>query len=566
MPRNKINHSFDVEHKNILKGLLGSLNPYAKYRDKPVEFCRDVLGVELWEKQAEAFEKLLKYKRLLVKSANGIGKTMLAATIAEWFHLCYSTGECIITAPRAEQLADCTFKEIRILHGKRPGIFPRSCRIETSPDHYIKGTTASSGDAFQGIHAQNILIIFEECTGVDAQFWEAAKGILAGGNPDSCFFLGIFNPTDTSAHVFNEQASGNWETMSISAFDHPNIRNELQGLPPVIPSAVRLHALKKNMGEWGEWISGDIALPSDVEFREKGQPVKYWRPGPIGESRILGRYPSQSATSIFSEADFQTARKYREESEGFMAKLLEGGKDHTNPRGGQPDRHGKDLVPKFGCDVARFGDDDTVVTGRIGPWVFLHEKYNGMDTEWVANRIKLLCNDWGAKLGITATKIPVMIDDTGVGGGVTDQRGDYNFQPINAATLANEDHKYPNRRSEMLFNLAEMMREGSVRFCKSVDQRLMYEIQRQAMGITYKADSRGGRVAEGKDKIKERLGKSPDHLDSLGLAFYGPNSWTEHKSIDVIQKPVVREASRPMPGSVGKDRRHGADRQGFVRM
>jgi hypothetical protein len=533
---------FEDKHSPLLSALLGNLNPYKKYINDPVGFCKDVLGVTLWDKQAEIFKALIEHRQVLVKSANSVGKTKLAACVAEWFHLVYETGECVITGPRAEQLDDTTFKEIRLLHGNRPGMLPRSSRIETSPDHYIKGTTAKDGNAFQGIHSKNICLIFEECTGVEAQFWEAARGILAGGNT---FWLAICNPTDNSSQAFIEEQSGQWEVFEISAFDHPNIKAELQGLPAIIPSAIRLGALKSNMDAWGEWIKKKDATPSDVRFEEKGQPTKWWSPGPIGEARILGRYPSQSAYSVFGESDFVIASnsEFQDEAERFFAEIFEKVKKPDDPRAGHPARFGNDLVPQFGCDVARFGDDRTCISGRIGRYLFHHESHNGQDTEWTSSRLKQLANEWGAKFGIAPTKIPIKVDDTGLGGGVTDQRGDYYFVPINAAMVAIEELSYPNKRSEMLFNLALMMRSGDVRFPRTIDKRTVQEIKRQALSVLYKPDSRGRRVAEGKDRIKDRVNRSPDDLDSIALAFYGLySSYTEHKTIEVESKPLVRDS------------------------
>jgi hypothetical protein len=40
------------------------------------------------------------------------------------------------------------------------------------------------------------------------------------------------------------------------------------------------------------------------------------------------------------------------------------------------------------------------------------------------------------------------------------------------------------------------------------------------MAPTWKLDAEGRRVVEPKDKIKERLGRSPDGLDALNLAYY----------------------------------------------
>ncbi len=58
--------------------------------------------------------------RVLVKSANGIGKSWLSAFAAVWFYLTRDPAVVILTAPTARQVVDVTFKEVRRLYGDRP--------------------------------------------------------------------------------------------------------------------------------------------------------------------------------------------------------------------------------------------------------------------------------------------------------------------------------------------------------------------------------------------------------------------------------------------------------------
>lgn len=538
---------FHDHEADIIRGLLTSLNPYKKYEGNPVLFAKEVLGIELWDKQAEILTALCRPPhRVLVKSAHAVGKTLMAAVFALYVYLIYDPSETIITAAREESLKDTLFKELRNLYGNKPGWYPRSNRIDTTAGHYIKGTVAKSGDAFQGIHGDVIAIILDEATAVPAEIFEAAKGMLAGG--EKTFFLVIFNPTDNSSQVFIEEQSGDWDVFSISSFEHPNIIAELEGKKAPIPGAVRLRALKQNMSAWGSWVKEDDRKLSDIVFEEPGEPVKYWRPSGEGESRILGRWPSVSSESIFGESDFEIALSYRDECSALWKELQERARTETQ-NAGSPNRFGSDLVIKGGCDVARFGNDRTTITFRIGKMVIHHEWHTGQDTNWTTGRLKQLCNEFGNLLGIVPQNIRVNIDDTGIGGAVTDQRDGYNFQPVNAANIAIEDMLYPNKRSEMLFNLALMIREGSVRFHPNVDDRTVEEIKREALSVRYRPDSRGRRQAEQKDSIRERLKKSPDNIDSLALAFYGPSGFDEPSPIVIERQDLIRD-TRQLFGTV----------------
>src|SRR5262249_21699919 len=52
---------------------------FAKSRENPYAFARDILGSTWWRMQREVAESVVNHRRIVVKSANGVGKTFLAA-------------------------------------------------------------------------------------------------------------------------------------------------------------------------------------------------------------------------------------------------------------------------------------------------------------------------------------------------------------------------------------------------------------------------------------------------------------------------------------------------------
>jgi hypothetical protein len=477
------------------------------YKTDPAGYIKNVLGITLWSKQIEIANALVQHKRVLVESANGVGKTLLCAALALWFHDTHSPSQTIITAPSARQVSDVTFKEIRRLY-RGTGMLPKQPRIHKSAEHFVYGFTSQDATSFQGIHGENIFIIFEECTGIDPEFWEAANGILVGGQ--NTYFLAVCNPTDSSSQAFLERESGRWHTISISAFDHPNIALEQRGEPPLIPGAVRFHQLRELIQEWCEPVT---LSPEPTDFEFEG---RWWRPGAVAEARLLGRYPSQGSYSIFSERDFDLSLVERE------------------PAG----------EVEIGCDVARFGDDHTVIHVQRGGVSLYHESYNKRDTKYTAERLKELAHKYA---GAQATKVPIRVDSTGIGGGLCDQKGSYNFVEINASQTSSDPEKYPNIRSELLFTLADHMKAGKCSL-SSLPKHQYTEIRRQALGITYKLDAKGRRVAETKADIKKRIGRSPDDLDGISLAYLGrPTRFDLARVMDVLV------ATKPTKDQIDKE-------------
>ena len=78
----------------------------------------------------------------------------------------------------------------------------------------------------------------------------------------------------------------------------------------------------------------------------------------------------------------------------------------------------------IGCDVARFGDDKTVIGYKIDEKAEFYKKRQGQDTMKTADDIILLGEMLVHRYGLrpeTASPIPVKVDDGGVGGGVVDR-------------------------------------------------------------------------------------------------------------------------------------------------
>jgi hypothetical protein len=460
-----------------------------RYKTDPAGYARDILGVEWWSKQIEVAELILKPPyRVLVKASHKVGKTHLGGGLVNWWYDIHDPGLALTTAPTDRQVKDLLWKEVRNQRKGRGGFpGPKMPRLESSEVHFAHGFTAKDGDSFQGNHGPHTFIVFDEAVGVDSIFWETAESMF---NDEGHAWLAIFNPTNTSSQAYMEELSGGWHVVNISVLDHPNIKAELNGLPPPYPSAMRLARVEKLLKKWCRPVEG-AHKATDIEWPPgSGQ---YLRPGPIAEARLLGRWPSQATNNVWSDATWQAAE---------LLILPEP----------------KDEACEVGCDVARFGDDFTSIHVRRGPVSLHHESVNGWSTAETAGRLKQLADRFGQHCGTEGRRIAVKVDDDGVGGGVVDQKGDYNFIPVKGSSVAIDPEGYPNRRSELWFTVAERADEGNLSLIR-LPEEVRREMRRQAMAPTWKLDSAGRRVVESKDETKKRIKRSPDDLDALNLAY-----------------------------------------------
>lgn len=157
-----------------------------------------------------------------------------------------------------------------------------------------------------------------------------------------------------------------------------------------------------------------------------------------------------------------------------------------------------------GADIARFGADRTQIYEREGMQVISEKTLTKKDTQTSARVIHDVAK--GAR---------IVVDDTGVGGGVTDKLKDMRdiVTPINFGAKAKNKKKYPDIISEMWFEFAEMIDQVGL----PDDPELLQELS--SRHFKYTNDER--RKVESKEDYKKRTGRrSPDKADALLLCFY----------------------------------------------
>lgn len=162
----------------------------------------------------------------------------------------------------------------------------------------------------------------------------------------------------------------------------------------------------------------------------------------------------------------------------------------------------------LGVDVARFGDDATVITARRGLSCMKQHTFRGLDTMAVAERVVAAMNQYNPDA--------VFIDVGGVGAGVVDrlhQLG-YDVTEINFASAAADD-RYANKRAEMYFKVRDWMEAGG-----AIPNEPL--LKSELSIVEYKFTPAGKIILEPKEKVKEKIGKSPDTADSLALTFAMP--------------------------------------------
>ncbi len=297
----------------------------------PVWWATAILGVDLWGKQREILESVRDHGRTAVRSAHGLGKTYIAAVTALWWLLSHPESIVISTAPTWPQVENLLWREIRRLHTQAR--YPLDGKLlttslEISEKWYALGLSTNQPERFQGFHAEHLLLIVDEASGVDQGIFDASEGFLTG--PHAGVLL-IGNPTQVRGEFYEAFRSPLYQKLQLSAFDSPNVTHQDNVRPYLTTS---------------EWIDD--------------KRVKWGEGTPLWQSRVLGEFPDQGEDMVFPLSWVEQAQQRVPQHTGAI---------------------------HFGVDVARFGTDASVLAVRQGDDIVQITQHHQWDTTAVAGWI-----------------------------------------------------------------------------------------------------------------------------------------------------------------------------------
>jgi uncharacterized protein (DUF302 family) len=488
-------------------------------REDPVWWIEDTFGEKLWAKQKEIAEAIRDNPRVMVKSCHSAGKSYTAAKLVIWFLECHENSIVITTAPTFRQVKQILWQEIRGSYKKaikpvKLNTEKHLLKVEAQIDEmwYAFGFSTDDPDAFNGIHAKDILVIFDEASGIPPEIWESAKGVLSSQNSH---LLGIGNPTDPSsifATEFREKSIA--YPIRISAYDTPNLTEFGITEQHVAESDYDYSKIER-------MITGPLPYPALASPFYVWDAYHTWGPNsPAYAARVLGEFPEQGEDTLFP-LNWIEAACQRNIEPGF-------------PR-------------EMSLDVAYMGADDCVLAYRQGNYARILDSWNKQDTTASAKRVANHMISFGASV--------VKVDIIGVGAGVADQLngfiGEDKVQKINVAeamtppTRHEDLNKYHekqflNYRAELFLQLKERFERGDIDIDPH-DEELKTELSM----IKYKINNSGKIQIESKDDMRKRLGKSPDRTDALVYLF----AEKREKNVPIVGLPknLIRRSQWKRP-------------------
>lgn len=471
--------------------MLPNKNKLIEYQNNPSLFISEVLDKNpRWNKQTEIIESVRDNRNTYVKACHGVGKTFCAKDVVLWFLYCFYPSTVLTTAPSWPQVEKLLWAEINGAHANAlTSLGGRAKKTELFIDDnwFALGIspridTEDDGKRLTGFHNENLLVVFDEAPACNPKLWDIKETLMTSKNVR---FLAIGNPVSSSGHFYDGFRSQNVNSISMSIFDSPNfVENNIKTIDD-LKEIMRLLPAER------EKIYSDMkySFPTLTNPRWAIERLEEWgEDSPLFKSRVIAKFPGYSEDTIISLNLIDSCK----------------GIDVIN-------KHRKCL----GVDVARYGTDDTVFYGYENGQRCCFEKFNGQNLVDTANRViyKIKSEKYSC----------VVIDDTGLGGGVTDMVSDFIgtgginciLIPVNFAS-ASYSEEYEGIVTEMFYNVKKMLENKII---SVIDEGSLFA---ELTNRKYKFTNKGKIRVESKEEYKKRTGlKSPDEGDAFILCAWG---------------------------------------------
>lgn len=442
------------------------------YWDDPAAFGEDMLGFDPDNWQRAAMSDVANYPRTSIRSGQGVGKTAFEAVLVVWFLCCRPYARVVCTAPTKQQLNDVLWAEV-------------AKWLESS---MVK-------NLFKWTKTKVYMIGHEERWFATARTATKPEN-MQGFHEDYMLFVvdeasGVSDPImeailGTLSGPENKLLMCGNPTRTSGVFYDSHNRDR---------SRFRTHKVDSR--------------DSKRTSRENIQMMidKYGAESDVVRVRVYGEFPKAEADAFIALELVELATTGRIDAVGDTLHI--------------------------GVDVARFGDDETVIALRIGMKVFPLQCYSRQDTMVTVGCVIAEGKEMLRKFP-ELRRVEIKVDDSGVGGGVTDRLNEviaeeglsaWRVIPVNNGSKPTDDEQehYENRGTESWAVMRNLLQEafskhlqgGPVGIELPLDERLVTQMSQRKYRMTSK-----GRIAlERKEDMKKRGLDSPDRADAVILSF-----------------------------------------------
>lgn len=447
------------------------------YRDDPVAFVEEVLKAQPlpWQKEL-MISVAAGERRISVRAGHGVGKSTCCSWLLIWHLMTRFPQKAVVTAPTAGQLFDALFSELKHWINRLPDtlrelldVFTDRVAFKGAPESSFVSARTSSAERPEALAGVHSEAVLLICDEASAIPEQVFESAAGSMSGHTATTILIGNPTRNTGLFFRTH-----------------------------------HQLSS------EWKTMHVScVDNPLVNRDFVQQIAstYGEASNAFRVRVLGEFALRDDDSL------------------IPAELVDAAMT-------------RDIVidPKepviYGCDIARFGDDRTVLMKRQGNVVLGYKAWSGEDLMGTVGRI---VNE--AKMD---NPVQIAVDTIGMGGGVADRLRELGLPcvDVNVSESVAMNQSAARLRDELWLSIKTWLETRAVRLPKDDDLRA------ELIGPSYSFTSNGKVKVEGKAEMKRRGMRSPDLADALGLSFAGEQAYVGGRAARwVAGKPLKRGIS-----------------------
>ncbi len=458
---------------------------YPEYRDDPAGFVENVLGAagKPYSTQRDMLNTVASSRRVSVVGANGCGKGWALARLILWWVETRAQAKVVVLSSTQRQVREVLWQELAAVRDAVGDALSGKLtqgRYFISPERFAIGFATNNPDNIHGFHSPELLLIVDEAHAVRESHFDAALRL----NPVKTLLAGNAFSTSGTFYESHHGKRHQYQHMRISAYETPNLTGE----EPARPGLINAEDIADRALHWGEDHPKFIAA-------------------------VYAEFPDVLEDSLVGRAAVEDAMR-----------------DDAPSGEGAPTEEDDAREPLYvGVDVARFGDDKSVLCARRGQSVVAIKSFGRVDTMRVAGETALMARELGAEA--------IFVDEDGVGAGVADRLRELDA-PVHGVQFgrkAMHPTRFRNLRSEIFWEVRRLIND---RLIALPDDE---ELAAQLLALRYDVSSSGQVQMESKRELRKKKLSSPDRADALALAFMTPPSlqiWTGYESFLLPRPPV----------------------------
>lgn len=434
-------------------------------------FVTECIGATPSSQQARALIEFPKTKRMTIRSGHGTGKDALASWLILNFMATRPYPKVVCTAPTNRQLADILWSELS--KWLRKSILTEEFVLQKdkmfhrdSPKEWwcravspsVKASKEDQAETLAGFHGDHLLIIADEASGIPDPVFIPLEGAMT--QEDNRVLL-IGNMTKNRGYFYDSHF-------------HEKINRVW----------TKLH--------WDSRKSTNV-LEGYVDYMK----TKYGEESNIFRIRVVGDPPLEEETTLIPLA-------WAIQCIGNEMSIAE------------------DEPLFLGVDVARYGEDCSIILPRKGLKIYPWETFRGMNTVDLGGHVLATYREMNAE--------GIAIDNIGVGAGTTDwlqkrPDGMRSVFGINVSESSSDKTVYNRLRDELWVNMRDKCQNMQYWFPDKtkLEREMSNELCNELSSLTYEFNNSGAYNIESKKRAKLRGVASPNIADALAMTEYFHN-------------------------------------------